>query len=736
MKASVRRARALVLASGVLVGSLAPGVAMAVALASRSGAATPCTNSEVLIAHADGSVTVEGTPGTGCATATFYGSMAGHHLNAPIVGMAATPSGKGYWLVAGDGGIFTFGDAQFHGSTGSIHLNQPIVGMAATPSGNGYWLVAADGGIFAFGDAQFYGSTGSIHLNKPVVGMAADGATGGYWLVASDGGIFAFDAPFLGSMGGKALNAPIHFVTGTPDFGGYRLVGSDGGVFDFGDAQYYGSAAAPGSTGWDALAATPDGGGYWLFATPGSGSAVTVDAFGDAGTALSPVAGDTSGAPIVGASSVNLAVAPVVTVQPSSETVDAGSTATFTAAAEGSPAPSLQWQASGGGATPFVPLQGYTSTTLSFPAVQAENGWQFRAVFTNSAGTVTTAAAVLTVIPSSAGGFFDRMSCGTPADCVVVGGTHGGTALVERSTNGGTSFTTSPVPSGVPPLADVDCNDALHCVAVGSSTVLVSDDGGATWTASSVPVPAGGGGVTITASLSGVACGSDPVCTAVGTEILSGPIVEQFGFFAHSTDGGKTWSSTSGSDIPTTVTCAGSVCNAGGEATFHSTNGGAAWTPEADGGEFPGIGCTTDLSACLAVGENPTDPTGGGLSISTDEGQSWTPGTANLPPSTWSLDTISCGGTTDCMAVGLPGTAGAALVVVTTSDSGTTWTAHAGPSGFVEPSAGLAQFESIVWPGTTCTSVTTCMVSGATSLGPIIAVTTDGGATWSDATFQ
>ena len=32
--------------------------------------------------------------------------------------------------------------------------------MAATPDGKGYWLVASDGGIFAFGDAPFYGSTG------------------------------------------------------------------------------------------------------------------------------------------------------------------------------------------------------------------------------------------------------------------------------------------------------------------------------------------------------------------------------------------------------------------------------------------------------------------------------------------------------------------------------------------------------------------------------------------------
>ena len=45
------------------------------------------------------------------------------------------PDGSGYWLVASDGGIFSFGDAHFYGSTGAIRLNQPVVGMAATPDG-------------------------------------------------------------------------------------------------------------------------------------------------------------------------------------------------------------------------------------------------------------------------------------------------------------------------------------------------------------------------------------------------------------------------------------------------------------------------------------------------------------------------------------------------------------------------------------------------------------------------
>lgn len=39
-----------------------------------------------------------------------------------------------------------------------LNVNAPIVGMAATPTGRGYWLVAADGGVFAFGDAEMLGN--------------------------------------------------------------------------------------------------------------------------------------------------------------------------------------------------------------------------------------------------------------------------------------------------------------------------------------------------------------------------------------------------------------------------------------------------------------------------------------------------------------------------------------------------------------------------------------------------
>jgi hypothetical protein len=178
---------------------------------------------------------------------------------------------SGYWLVAADGGIFTYGKAAFHGSTGSIALVKPIVAMALTPDRQGYWLVASDGGIFAFGDAKFYGSMGGKPLNAPIVGMSATADGQGYWLVASDGGIFAFgDAKFYGSMGGKPLNKPIVGIATLPDGQGYYMVASDGGIFSFGAAKFYGSA---GSLTLNkpivAMAPTSDGQGYWLVATDG-----------------------------------------------------------------------------------------------------------------------------------------------------------------------------------------------------------------------------------------------------------------------------------------------------------------------------------------------------------------------------------------------------------------------------------------------------------------------------------
>jgi ribosomal protein L24E len=203
--------------------------------------------------------------------APFYGSTGALPLTKPVAGMAASPSGRGYWLVATDGGVFSFGDARFFGSTGAVRLNRPIVGMAASPTGHGYWFVAADGGVFSFGDARFFGSTGGLRLSRPIVGMAASPTGRGYRFVASDGGIFSFgDAGYHGSLGAAAPGQPVVAMDTTRSGDGYWLATADGAVAGFGDAaalKPLAAAAVPAAQRIIGMAGDPTDRGYWLAST-------------------------------------------------------------------------------------------------------------------------------------------------------------------------------------------------------------------------------------------------------------------------------------------------------------------------------------------------------------------------------------------------------------------------------------------------------------------------------------
>jgi hypothetical protein len=66
---------------------------------------------------------------------TYAGSMGGHPLNQPIVGMTATSDGGGFWLVASDGGVFAFGDASFSGSNGATAEGARWRGVVAAAEG-------------------------------------------------------------------------------------------------------------------------------------------------------------------------------------------------------------------------------------------------------------------------------------------------------------------------------------------------------------------------------------------------------------------------------------------------------------------------------------------------------------------------------------------------------------------------------------------------------------------------
>jgi hypothetical protein len=92
-------------------------------------------------------------------------------------------------------------------------------------------------------------------------------------------------------------------------------------------------------------------------------------------------------------------VAPVITTQPVNQTAAPGAPVTLSAAASGTPSPTVQWQVSAdGGVT-------WTSTPASFSASAADTAREYRAVFTNPAGSTTSDIVTLTVQPVSTTNF-------------------------------------------------------------------------------------------------------------------------------------------------------------------------------------------------------------------------------------------------------------------------------------------------------------------------------------------
>ncbi|MGI8664885.1 MAG: beta strand repeat-containing protein, partial [Jatrophihabitans sp.] len=89
--------------------------------------------------------------------------------------------------------------------------------------------------------------------------------------------------------------------------------------------------------------------------------------------------------------------APAITTNPSDQTVNPGTSVTFTAAASGVPTPTVQWQRSTNGGASYTNIAGATSTSYTFTTAVGDDGNMYRAVFTNVVSTATTTAATLHV---------------------------------------------------------------------------------------------------------------------------------------------------------------------------------------------------------------------------------------------------------------------------------------------------------------------------------------------------
>ena len=331
-------------------------------------------------------------------------------MNPPV-----TPHARPWWLLlvallssliaaCGGGGS----------ASGPTITSQPadtsvVVGTAATlsvgasPSSIAYeWQSSSDGIVWA----PVSGATASSYTT-PVTGAADNGRH--FRVVVSDAGVSVVSSSVTLTVTG-AVVAPA--ITVQP--AAQSVVVPDSASF-----TVTATGTAP-SYQWQR---SGDGGATWADV---AGATATTHNTAATATAMNDqryrvIVANASGSVISAAAVLTVNATPAVpafTTQPSSQSVSPGSAATFTVAATGAPAPTLQWQRSTNSGATWTAIAAATAASYDTgAATAAQNGELYRAVATNSAGSTSSAAATLTVAASAAPAIV-----GQPSDTAIRAG--------------------------------------------------------------------------------------------------------------------------------------------------------------------------------------------------------------------------------------------------------------------------------------------------------------------------
>ena len=224
---------------------------------------------------------------------------------------------------------------------------------------------------------------------------------------------------------------------------------------------------------------------------------------------------------------VNVApIAAAITTQPVSVTVVAPNAATFSAAATGTPSPTLQWQLSTNGVTSFADIAGATGSSYSTAAtVVGDSGKQYRVVATNASGVATSNAATLTVNPTPVVPSFTTqptnvtINAGQNAQFVVAAiGTPTPTLQWQLSTDNGINWSNITGETGIVfnvlGAALVNNGRQFRAVASNSSGSVNSNAGTLTVNAAAVTY-------TLSGTVSGLVAGASMVLQNNGADNLT-----------------------------------------------------------------------------------------------------------------------------------------------------------------------------------------------------------------------
>ena len=274
----------------------------------------------------------------------------------------------------------------------------------------------------------------------PTSSSTDPGATDQVWKIAGTGGGFNYNAP-LASQGAQFVSSTANYSNVAAQFDIYVTAQGEAKFV----VQYTTNYSTPSGSTWvnapTLVAPASDSGisvqtnssdpntisGSYFDVTGGAGwyNRLTADFSGIAGVANNPhfafrvVNAATGGTDCVNtlgqtlnntsgnwqfdevdlAGTVSKAVAPAIFTQPTSQTVNVGSTATFSSNATGTATPTVQWFVNSSGTWTLIP--GATATVYSVIATPSNSGNQYEAVFSNGAGSVTSNAVSLTVPAST-----------------------------------------------------------------------------------------------------------------------------------------------------------------------------------------------------------------------------------------------------------------------------------------------------------------------------------------------
>jgi photosystem II stability/assembly factor-like uncharacterized protein len=260
---------------------------------------------------------------------------------------------------------------------------------------------------------------------------------------------------------------------------------------------------------------------------------------------------------------------------------------------------------------------------------------------------------------------FDGIACPSTSVCVAIGTVASNNtteAVAEQTTDGGHTWSQLSLPgTQISYPTAVACVSAQTCLIAGSDTsatttngsdpvVIRTTDGGSTW--STVSVPSG------MAQATSLWCSTTDFCLLGGAG--PGPTASSKALASTSHDGGVTWSApvTSGDVLLASISCANAHYCVGVDGTDGTNtygigelnvtdNAGTTWTAPT-GPSANSVSCTADM--CLTVGATYTGGTNyPATAYLTTNGTNWV---AVTPRGLQGLSSVACPTSTHCVAVG------------------------------------------------------------------------------------